>query len=101
MDRRAEHVANQHGEHRIAHPPVEERHGIRFDPASARGQPAALHQVIRLPQSYHEFLYLAKIVAVVCVSHDYEFAVRARNSRLERAAVTFLFDTDNTRPMLL
>src|SRR6185369_15519229 len=76
----------QPGEDRVP-PAVQGGHGTRQDPPAAALQPAALDQVVALPQLGDELRQLEEVVAVVGVPHHDQAPPRGGDAAHQRVAV--------------
>jgi hypothetical protein len=101
MKRRFEPPPGKKGKHRIAPNAVEKRHRSRHDSASARWKTAALDNIESLPECADEFRDFEKIIAIVCISHNDEFAASGSYSLHQSISISTLLYMKNSNTQAL
>src|SRR5215831_19413115 len=69
---------------------MEPRHGAGKHSTSPRRQPAALHEVVALPQFANESGHVPKVVAVVRIAHDHVSPAGGLNTTAEGVTISTL-----------
>src|SRR5205085_12489906 len=98
VDRRCEPSTRHPREHRVAPPPMKERHRAWEYPPSSAFQPTTLHQLVSGAERRDELWQLEQVVAIVGIADQDVLPARRGYSAHQRAAVALSGDWNNARP---